>query len=92
MNKDILFYGIDISKDALMSIKRSLKSIEKEMKLLEQKLNNLIKEEHQELLTWVESIPGIGRKTGILLLVLTDGFERFNSASELCSYAGINQL
>ena len=62
MNKDTLFYGIDISKDALMSIKRSLKSIEKELKLLEQKLNNLGKEEHQELLTWVESIPGIRKK------------------------------
>jgi transposase len=70
-----------------MSIKRSLKSIEKELKL-----NNLIKEEHQELLTWVENIPGIGRKTEILLLVLTDGFQRFNSASELCSYAGITPV
>ena len=80
------------SKDVLGSIKRSLKSIDKEVKLLEQKLNKLIKEEHQELLTLVESIPGIGRKTGILLLVLTDGFERFNSASELCSYAGITPV
>jgi len=70
-----------------MSIKRSLKSIEKELKL-----NNLIKEEHQELLTWVESISRIGRKTGILLLVLTGGFQRFNSASELCSYAGITPV
>lgn len=80
------------SKNVLRSIKRSLKSIEKEIKLIEQKLNELIKEEHQELLTLVESIPGIGRKTGIMLLVLTDGFERFNSASELCSYAGITPV
>ena len=37
-------------------------------------------------------IPGIGRKTGVMLVVLTDGFERFNSASELCSYAGITPV
>ncbi|MEE9364415.1 MAG: transposase [Cellulophaga sp.] len=75
-----------------MSVKKSLKSIEKEIKLMEQKLNSLIKEDHQELLTLLESIPGIGRKTGILLLVLTYDFERFNSESELCSYAGITPV
>ncbi|MFT5253172.1 MAG: transposase [Flavobacteriales bacterium] len=74
------------------SIKRSLKSIQREMKLIEEKLLILVKNEHQELLTLVESIPGIGRKTGMMLLILTDGFERFNTASELCSYAGITPV
>jgi transposase len=27
-----------------------------------------------------------------MLLVLTDGFERFSSASELCSYAGLTPV
>ncbi len=80
------------SKFVLRSIKRSLNSIQKEMKTIDEKLHELIKKEHQELLTLVESIPGIGRKTGVMLLVLTDGFERFNSASELCSYAGITPV
>jgi transposase len=80
------------SKDVYRSLKRLLKSIQKEMGILEKKLHELVKKEHRELLTLVESIPGIGRKTGILLLVLTDGFERFNSASELCSYAGITPV
>ena len=80
------------SKVVVRSIKRSLKSIQKEMKLIEEKLLILVKNEHQELLTLVESIPGIGRKTSVLLLVLTDGFERFNTASELCSYAGITPV
>jgi transposase len=80
------------SKLVLRSIKRSLKSIQKEIKLIEEKLHELIKKEHQELLTLVESIPGIGRKTGVMLLVLTDGFKRFSSAAELCSYAGITPV
>ena len=80
------------SKLVLRSIKRSLKSLEKEMKSIEKKLYELVKKEHQELLTLVESIPGIGRKTGVMLVVLTDGFERFTSASELCSYAGITPV
>ena len=80
------------SKLVVRSIKRSLKSTQKEMKLIEEKLHELVKNDHQELLTLVESIPGIGRKTGVMLLILTDGFERFKTASELCSYAGITPV
>jgi len=69
-----------------------LKNIQKEIKTLEDKLHELVKKEHQELLTLMESIPGIGRKTGVMLLVLTDGFNRFQTAAELCSYAGITPV
>ena len=80
------------SKFVLRSIKRSLKVLQKEIKAIEKKLYELVKKEHQELLTLVESIPGICKKTSVMLVVLTDGFERFNSASELCSYAGITPV
>ena len=74
------------------SLKRSLKSTQKEMKTLENKLLKLVKEMHQDLLTRLETIPGIGRKTSLMLVVLTDGFERFTSASELCSYSGLTPI
>lgn len=80
------------SKFVLRSLKRSLKAVEKEMELIEARLVELVKEERQDLLTLLESIPGIGRKTSVVLLVLTDGFKRFNSASELCSYAGLTPV
>lgn len=74
------------------SLNRSLKSTKKEMKTLENKLLKLVRETHQDLLTRIETIPGIGRKTAIMLVVLTDGFERFKSASELCSYSGLTPM
>ena len=74
------------------SLKRSLKSIKKEMDTLENKLLKLVRETHQDLLTRIETIHGIGRKTAIMLVVITDGFERFNSASELCSYSGLTPM
>ena len=74
------------------SLKRSLKFKQKEIKLLEEKLTEIVKQDHQELLTRLESIPGLGRKTSIMLIVLTDGFERFTSASELCSYSGLTPI
>jgi transposase len=80
------------SKVVLKSLKRSLKTIEKEVKMIEEKLLEIVKKDNQELLTLIETIPGIGRKTGIMLIVLTDGFTRFSSASELCSYAGLTPV
>ncbi len=74
------------------SLKRSLKFLQKEMKNLEEKLLELVKQTHQDLLTRLETIPGIGRKTAIMLIVLTDGFKRFTSASELCSYSGLTPM
>ena len=80
------------SKMVLRSLKRSLRHNEKEIKTIEGKLVEMIKEEHRELLTLIETIPGIGRKTSVSLLVLTDGFKRFTSAAELCSYAGLTPV
>ena len=71
------------------SINRSLKSIKKEVGLLEKQLQEIVKKTHQDLLTRLESIPGLGRKTSLMLIVLTDGFERFETAKALCSYSGL---
>ncbi len=80
------------SKVVLRSLERMLKSVQKEMKALEQELESKVKESHQTLLTHLESIPGIGRKTAAMLVVMTDGFKRFESASSLCSYTGITPV
>jgi len=80
------------SKAVLSSLKRSLKQVQKEIKTLEEKLMILVKQVHQDILTRLKSIPGIGNKTALMLVVLTDGFERFTSGSELCSYAGLTPI
>ena len=77
------------SKVVVQSLKRQLKSIEKEKQKLDLVLEKNIKEEHSESLTLLKTIPGIGNKTAMMLLVITDGFKRFKSSRELCSYAGI---
>ncbi len=80
------------SKTVLRSIKRTLKQTQKEMINLENNLLKLVKINHQNLLTRLETIPGIGRKTSLMLIVLTDGFHRFKTASELCSYSGLTPI
>lgn len=80
------------SKQVLRSLNRQLKSLKKEMEILEKELENNVKIEYQKSLTLLKSIPGIGNKTAIMLLVFTDGFNRFESCKQLCSYAGITPI
>jgi len=80
------------SNVVVRSLKRSLKQLQKEIKSLEDTLLIFVKQTHQDLLTRLKSIPGIGPKTAIMLVVLTGGFDRFSSASELCSYAGLTPV
>lgn len=77
------------SKAVFKSLKAHLKNIKNQMDILEKELLEKVKQEHQNQLTLLQSIPGIGSKTALLLIVLTDGFSRFNSYKALCSYAGL---
>lgn len=80
------------SKLVLSSLKGQLKLLQKEVLKIELALEKLVKSTHQEKITLLKSIPGIGNKTALSLLVFTDGFERFSSSKELCSYAGITPI
>jgi transposase len=77
------------SKLVIRSLKKSLKNLEKESQIIENELLELVKSDYQEMLTKIESIPSIGRKTAVMLVVLTDGFTRFESAAQLCSFCGL---
>ena len=77
------------SKFVYRSLKRDLKHLNKEVKGIEERLLELVKQDQQQQLTLLKSIPGMGVKTALFLIVVTDGFSKFEKASQLCSYAGI---
>ena len=60
-------------------MENSLKQFQKEMKSLEYDLLVLVKQELQDVLTSLKTIPGIGNKTAVMLVILTDSFNRFTS-------------
>lgn len=80
------------SKIVLKSLQKSLKDLKQQMTVLESELLCIVKTEHQELLTRLQTIPGLGKKTAIILIVMTDGFKRFETAGQLCSYAGLTPI
>ena len=77
------------SKTVFKSLERDLKHLKKEIALLEARLLELVKQDQQHQLSLLQSIPGIGMKTALFLIVVTDGFSKFETASQLCSYVGI---
>ena len=77
------------SKFVYRSLKRNLKYLNKEVFGIEERVLELVKKEQQQQLTLLKSIPGMGVKTALFLIVVTDGFSKFEKASQLCSYVGI---
>jgi len=74
------------------SLNRLVKGLDNEISLLEKALLERVNAQYQQQLTLLRSIPGIGPKTAVFLLVITDGFSKFDNASQLCSYAGITPV
>jgi transposase len=77
------------SKFVYRSLTKTKKYLEKELKGIEDKLLSLVKQDHQKQPALLQSIPGIGTKIALFLIVVTDGFKKFETASQLYSYAGI---
>tara|TARA_Y100000815_G_C13246843_1_gene463953 strand:- start:225 stop:449 length:225 start_codon:yes stop_codon:yes gene_type:complete len=53
------------------SLKRSLHHLNKEVALLEASLLDLVEQDQQQQLTHPKSIPGVGTKTALFLIVIT---------------------
>ena len=56
---------------------------------IDQKMQVLAETHYKQILQALLTIPGIGKKTAIMLLIVTDGFDRFDSSRTLASYVGI---
>ena len=66
-----------------------IKHLQKEIVALEERLLALVKQDQQHQLTLLKSILGMGVKTALFLIVVTNGFKKFETASQLSSYVGV---
>ncbi len=71
------------------SLKRQIKCVVKEVDLLEQEIESLIKQNAGQMLTNISSIPGIGKKTAILLISNTNAFSSFENHKQVRSFFGL---
>ena len=71
------------------SILRQLRQLKKERRLLEEELESLIKSNEPKLFSRLTTIPGIGKKTAVLMMVSTSNFKTFDSHRQVSSFLGL---
>jgi transposase len=79
-----------VSPEALQTLHTLLQTLQEQMQALEKSMERKAKENEGQALDNLTSIPGIGCKTAIQLLIITQGFRRFANAKQLCAYVGIS--
>lgn len=79
-----------VSPQALQTLEKLLATLQEQIEQLEQSMARKAKENQGSQLANLTSIPGIGPKTAIQLLIITQGFSRFTHAKQLCAYVGLS--
>lgn len=79
-----------LSKDLKKSIKGRIRMLEKELLNLEKQMKESVDQAHKNLMNNLLSIPGIGNKTAMMLIVITDGFRKFVHYKQLIAYVGFS--
>ncbi|MET6990811.1 transposase [Sediminicola arcticus] len=52
-------------------------------------MEELVRANEQDLYSRLNTIPGIGKKTAMILIVYNNGFRDFESAAQVCSFFGL---
>ncbi|MBT1706421.1 IS110 family transposase [Chryseosolibacter indicus] len=73
----------------LMPLRKQITVLNKQIKELEKSMEVLITQHQGKLLSQLQSIPGIGTKTAMFLIVITDGFTAFESSKQLSAFFGL---
>ena len=72
------------------TLEEEIKQLNKKISSIEKQMEELIEEENAALKEQLESIPGIGPKTSLLLIVALRGFENFQNYKQVISYLGLS--
>lgn len=76
-------------KFIMKSLDRQIKILDQEVARLERCMEELIKKHEGEMFARLCTIPGIGRKTALFLIVVTNGFRSFESSKQLSAFMGL---
>ena len=79
-----------LDKSLEREMKRIVTFLESKITKLEKRQEEIAKEHFALSLKKLKSIPGIGSKTGIMLIVLTNDFKKFDHYKKLIAYVGFS--
>lgn len=76
--------------EPLKAVQDEIEHLTSRIDALEKHMLNLIKVHHGEMFAHLTSIPGVGKKSAMMLIVITEAFTKFNSSKQLTAYVGID--
>lgn len=83
---------VNVNRFARLDLESQRDELQVRIKQSERELDRLVREYFGKLYTLLQSIRGIGRKTAVMLIVLTRAFTRFPSAKQFAAYVGITSF
>jgi len=78
------------SKAAIKMLSKKIKSDEQDLKALNAQIESISMENYGRQVEILNSIPGMGMKTTVCLIVATKGFRETTDGRSLCAYAGLS--
>lgn len=82
-------YG-KLSKSSSCRFKRMIREVNKSIQQIESRIASLLSSECGDVFSRIQSIPGIGKKTAVLFLLLTENFTKFATAKQFICYVGMS--
>lgn len=73
-------------------LERAKEGLSKQIMQLEKELKKLIEANESDLFTRLQTIPGIGKSTAMFMIVLSEGFKKFESAKQFTCYVGMSPV
>jgi transposase len=77
-------------KIAALAMAVLLRSQRRALHALESSLQTIVKEEFKDMYNAIMTIPGIGPKTTVALIVCTNGFKEFKNQKQVTAYVGLS--
>lgn len=85
------FTQLPIKEKIVMSALRSLlKTLKAKIGKLEAKMLEIVVNHYKDTFSSLQTIPGIGPKTAIVLIAITNNFKKFDDIKKLSAYAGLS--
>lgn len=79
-----------MEKSTRLKLKKLVAHLEKELQQLAKDTDKILVTYHQEMLANLLTIPGLGKKTATVLIMITGGFSRFSNYKQLSAYVGLS--
>ena len=85
------FSQFPLKEKSVMSTLRSiLKTIKAKIARLEAKMLEIVNNHYRDTFSSLQTIPGIGPKTALVLIAITNNFKKFDDIKKLSAYVGLS--